>query len=169
MKQKYEMVQVEDFNIDTLREAFLQGRLYIQTVTTFQKDHQEENIQAILQYVARIDRCASKTYQSIINQLWEHLLRSPQLSHLFFFNRYNNSRGQPNWYRVNATVMVLLEHNVYRRDTYTAIQLHMLMEQTTKRTNHYSGMNRYLLDRKDIATLLQMLKQVQHDECTSSE
>jgi hypothetical protein len=159
MKNTTRMVLVEDFDIDTVRKAFLQGCLYIQVATTSQENHREKGIQAILQYVARIHACASPTYASSIHQLWEQILRSPKLGDLFFLKRYNTSRGQPNWYRVNATVMVLLEHNVYRRDTYTAIQLHMLMEQTTKRTNHYSGMNRYLLEYEDIAALLQIIQQ----------
>jgi hypothetical protein len=33
------------------------------------------------------------------------------------------------------------------------------MEQSTKRTNHYSGMGRYLLNRKEMALLLQIIRQ----------
>ncbi len=157
MKQVNKMVRVEDFNIDKLRDAFVEGRLYIQSPTP--EKSREAGIQAILRYVSRIDACASEAYQSTIHTLWEKILRSPELGNLFFLERYKNSRGQPNWYRVNATVMALLEHNVYCRDTYTAIQLHMLMGQTTKRTNHYSGMGRYLLNRKELAILLQIIRQ----------
>ena len=151
------MVRVEDFNIDKLRDAFVEGRLYIQSTTA--EKSREAGIQAILRYVSRIDACASEAYQSTIHTLWEKILRSPELGNLFFLERYKNSRGHPNWYRVNATVMALLEHNVYCRDTYTAIKLHMLMEQTTKRTNHYSGMGRSLLNRKELAILLQFIRQ----------
>ena len=157
MKQVNKMVRVEDFNIDKLRDAFVEGRLYIQSTTA--EKSREAGIQAMLRYVSRIDACASEAYQSTIHTLWEKILRSPELGNLFFLERYKNSRGQPNWYRVNATVMALLEHNVYCRDTYTAIKLHMLMEQTTKRTNHYSGMGRYLLNRKELALLLQIIRQ----------
>ena len=55
MKTKNTMVLVEDFNIDTLREAFRQKRLYIQTETKSAKSIREEGIQAILQYVSRIE------------------------------------------------------------------------------------------------------------------
>lgn len=157
MKQINELVPVEDFNIDTLREAFLQGRLYISRPTT-SEDIREESIQAILQYVSRIDSCASCQYLTTIGELWERILRSPQLGDLFFLDRYSSTRGQPNWYRVNAVVMTLLEHGAYDKDRYNALQLHLLMEQTTKRTNHYSGMNRYLLEREEMGILLQMLK-----------
>jgi hypothetical protein len=33
------------------------------------------------------------------------------------------------------------------------------MEQSTKRTNHYSGVGRYLLNRKELAILLQFIRQ----------
>ena len=156
MKKVHNLVPVEDFDIDLLREAFLQGRLYIQPEETSEAAIREEGIQAILQYVSRIDACASRAYTSTIRQLWEELLRSPELGPLFFLNRYRSSRGQPNWYRVNAVVAALLEHNIYRKETYTALQLHMLMEQSEKRTNRYSGMNRYLLGREELKALLKI-------------
>ena len=153
MKQKNELVAVEDFNIDTLKQAFLEGRLYIQSSTP--ETSREESIRAILQYVGRIDTCASHGYQATIRQLWEKILRSPELGDLFFLNRYSSIRGKPNWYRVNAVVAFLLEKNIYRRDDYTAVQLHQLMEQSDKRNKHYTSMNRYLLERAQIKILMQ--------------
>ena len=155
MKTKNTMVLVEDFNIDTLREAFRQGRLYIRTEAKSATSIREEGIQAILRYVSRIHACASPAYASSIHQLWEEILHSPELGDLFFLNRYSSNRGQPNWYRVNAVVTVLLEHNIYRQDEFTAVQLHLLMEQTDKRNSHYTGMNRYLLERHQVRTLMQ--------------
>ena len=117
MKDTREMVPVEDFDIDTLREAFLQRRLYIQKVEKSEASIREEGIQAILQYVARIHACASRAFASSIHQLWDEILRSPELGDLFFLNRYSNNRGMPNWYRVNAVVATLLEKNIYKRVT----------------------------------------------------
>ena len=117
MRTKNTMVLVEDFNIDTLREAFRQKRLYIQTETKSAKSIREEGIQAILQYVSRIDTCASHAYATSIHQLWKEILHSPELGDLFFLNRYSNNRGMPNWYRVNAAVATLLEKNIYKRVT----------------------------------------------------
>lgn len=153
MKQVNKMVQVEDFNIDNLKKAFLEGRLYIQSSTP--KKSREAGIQAILRYVSRIDACASDAYRSSIHTLWEQILCSPELGDLFFLNRYSNSRGEPNWYRVNVVMAVLLENNIYKRDAYTAVQLHLMMEQSEKRNSHYTGMNRYLLERDQIKLLLQ--------------
>ena len=156
MKQKNELVLVEDFNIDTLREAFLQKRLYVRTPSTSAViQPREEGIRAILHYVSHIDACASEAYRPIIHRLWEQILSSPELGHLFFLSRYRDSRGKPNWYRVNAVMVVLLEHNIYHRERYTAMQLHLLMEQSDRRNNHYTSMNRYLLERHQIKLLLQ--------------
>ena len=162
MKHLNELVPVEDFNIDTLKEAFLQGRLYIRPAVS--KNTREESIQAILRYVSHIDACASDEYQPTIHRLWEQILRSPELSDLFFLNRYSNNKGQPNWYRVNAVMLILLEQNIYRRDSYTAVQLHLMMEQTTKRTSHYTGMNHYLLERPQIKVLMQYIEKLRLHE-----
>ena len=154
MKQHEQMVPVVDFDIDTLRKAFLEGRLYILQPAT-PSDIREESIRKILHYVSRIDACASRQYLTTIGQLWQELLRSPQLGDLFFLSRYSTTRGQPNWYRVNAVVLALLEHGIYCQGRYTAVELHLLMEQSTRRNSHYTSMNRYLLERHHMKILLQ--------------
>ena len=159
MKKNYPMVQVEDFDIDMLKEAFLQGRLYVQTEVTHDKANHEKGRKAILRYVSRIDACASETYLPHIRQLWEDILHSPELGDSFFLYRYSSSQGNPNWYRVNAVMMALLELNVYRKDRYTGAQLHKQMEESANCTRHYAGMSRYLLNRKEISALKQLLKQ----------
>lgn len=152
-------VRPEDFDVQMLWLLVCDGRLYIKQ-TTEQKSEQttrEEGIHAILQYVSHIDECVSEKYLSNIRLLWERILNSPELKDLFFLNRYNNTRGQPNWYRVNVVMVFLLEQNVYRNDIYTAVQLHMMMEQTDKRTKSYTGMGRYQLERKERSILKKML------------
>lgn len=152
-------VRPEDFDVEMLWQLVCEGRLYIQ-LKDEQKSEQtirEEGIQAILEYVSHIDACASEKYQPTIRQLWERILRSSELGDLFFLNRYKNIRGQPNWYRVNVIMVFLWEQNVYHNDIYTAVQLHMMMEQTDKRTKSYTGMGRYQLDRKERAFLKKML------------
>ena len=152
-------VRPEDFDVQMLWQLVCEGRLYIRPKAE-QKSEQtnrEEGIQAILQYVSHIDACASEKYQPTIRQLWERILRSSELGDLFFFNRYKSNRGLPNWYRVNVVMVFMLESNVYRNDIYTAVQLHMMMEQTDKRTKSYTGMGRYQLERKERSILKKML------------
>lgn len=152
-------IQVSSFDIDALKEAFLEGRLYIQQTTEEKSETsiREEGIRSILQYVSHINECVSEKYLSNIHQLWERILRSPELEDLFFLNRYKSNRGMPNWYRVNVVMVFLLEQNVYCKDCYTAVQLHLKMEQTDKRTKYYTGMDRYLLDGNERSILKKML------------
>ena len=158
-KSTTEFIPVSSFDIHTLKEAFLEGRLYIKQTTEEKTETniREEGIHSILQYVSHIDECTSEKYQSTIHELWEQILHSSELEDLFFLNRYKNTRGQPNWYRVNVVMVFLLEQNVYCRDTYTAMELHMKMEQTDKRTKFYTGMGRYLLENKERSILKKML------------
>ena len=158
-KSTTEFIPVSSFDVHTLKEAFLEGRLYIKQTTEEKTETniREEGIHSILQYVSHIDECTSEKYQSTIHQLWEQILHSPELEDLFFLNRYKNTRGQPNWYRVNVVMAFLLEQNVYCKNTYTAMELHMKMEQTDKRTKFYTGMGRYLLENKERSILKKML------------
>ena len=158
-KSTTEFIPVSSFDIHTLKEAFLEGRLYIKQTTEEKTETniREEGIHSILQYVSHIDECTSEKYLSNIRQLWEQILHSPELEDLFFLNRYKNTRGQPNWYRVNVVMVFLLEQNVYCKNTYTAMELHMKMEQTDKRTKFYTGMGRYLLENKERSILKKML------------
>lgn len=152
-------VRPEEFDVQILWQLVCEGRLYIRekTIEKSEETIREEGIHSILQYVSHIDECTSEKYQSTIHQLWERILRSPELSDSFFLTRYKNSRGLPNWYKVNVVMVFLLEQNIYNNDNYTAVQLHLKMEQTTKRTKHYTGMDRYLLNGKERSILKKML------------
>ena len=158
-KSTTEFIPVSSFDIHTLKEAFLEGRLYIKQTTEEKTETniREEGICSILHYVSPIDECVSAKYLSNIRHHWEQILHSPELEDLFFLNRYKNTRGQPNWYRVNVVMAFLLEQNVYCKNTYTAMELHMKMEQTDKRTKFYTGMGRYLLENKERSILKKML------------
>lgn len=152
-------IPVSSFDVHTLKKVFQEGRLYIKEKTEAKTEItiREEGIRSILQYVSHIDECASVKYQFTIRQLWEQILRTPELSDSFFLSRYKNSRGMPNWYKVNVVMVFLLEQNVYYKDSYTAVQLHLKMEQTDKRTKYYTGMDRYLLNGKERSILKNML------------
>lgn len=158
-KIELKQVSLEDFDVQMLRQLAQEGRLYYDPKEEEKSEEtiREEGIRSILQYVSHIDVCASEKYLSNIRQLWERILRSPELGDLFFLNRYQSKRGLPNWYRVNVVMAFLLETNVYRNDLYTAVQLHMMMEQTNKRSKYYTGMGRYQLERKERSILKKML------------
>ena len=158
-KSTAEFMLVSSFDIHLLEEAFLENRLYIKPKAEgiSEETIREGGIPSILQYVSHIEECVAAKFQSTIHQLWEQILRSPELGDSFFLARYKSSRGMPNWYKVNVVMVFLLEQNVYCKDIYTAVQLHLKMEQTNKRTKHYTGMDRYLLNGKERSILKKML------------
>lgn len=158
MKQNSNLVRVTDFDLLALQQAFAEGRLFIQPKQKSEAELREEGIRQILQYVRQIDDCASVQYRQHIQQLWQDILRS-SLSDLFFLSRYSTSRGQVNWYRVTAFVCVLRESDVYRKQDFTAVDLHLRLEQSQKRNNRYTGMSRYLPEHRDIITLKRLLMQ----------
>lgn len=151
-------VAPDDFDIALLRKAAREGRLFILPTQKSEAELREEGIRQILQYVCQIDDCASDNYRQHIQQLWQDILHS-SLADLFFFSRYSSSRGKPNWYRVTAFVCVLRESDVYRKQDFTAVDLHLRLEQTQKRNNRYTGMSRYLPEHRDIITLKRLLMQ----------
>lgn len=157
--KRFKQIRPNEFDMQELMLLAKERRLYIKQTTEEKTETtiREEGIRSILQYVSHIDECVSEKYLSNIHRLWEQILHSPELEDLFFLNRYKNTRGQPNWYRVNVVMVFLLEQNVYCRDTYTAMELHMKMEQTDKRTKFYTGMGRYLLENKERSILKKML------------
>lgn len=157
--KRFKQIRPNEFDMQELLLLAKEGRLYIKQTTEEKSEEtiREEGIRTILQYVSHIDACVSEKYLSDISQLWEKILRSPDLGDLFFLNRYKCNRGLPNWYRVNVVMVFLLEQNVYCKNQYTAVELHLKMEQTDKRTKFYTGMGRYLLASKERSILKKML------------
>ena len=111
----------------------------------------EESIQAILAYVARIDDCAEEAYRPYMQAIWEAILRSETLGDSFFLYRYENNRGEPNFYRVTAAVEILRQKGVYRKE-FRPIDLHRRMEQLgshDKPVSSYSSKDRYYLNKQE--------------------
>ena len=146
-KQQLQKVRPEDFDTDALLRAAREGRLFIQPVC------HEQPLTDVLDYVERIRKYATNTH---VREIWEAILNHEQLAPLFRFNRYAATRGQINWYRVTAMVCLLREKGVYRQDM-TAVQLHLHLEGTTCRTTLYTGMSRYLLERRELSAVRQIL------------
>ena len=157
-KSKLVQVRPSDFNVTLLKQAMYEGRLFIAIPQTSKEEIREKGIRQILQYVSRIDTCASPEYRTRIHLLWDRLLRSLELGELFFFSRYSHNRGQPNFYRVNAVCFILLEMGVYRRD-FTAVDLHLRLEQTKKRNTHYTGSSKYYPEHTEIVKIRAILKE----------
>lgn len=139
------LILVEEFDLAAIRAAFREGRLYIRPAVRTALEIREDGIRAIMEYVSRIDGCASELYRTSVHDIWHHVVHAPELAELFFLTRYANSRGQVNWYRVNVVICLLHELGVYRKE-FTTVDLHRQCEGKTKISQHYLGMYRYQLE-----------------------
>ena len=154
-KQHLQPVLPEDFkDMEGLLRAAHEGRLFMVPPTP-SAESTEQRIAEILAYV---DRLSPYALNAQVHEIWVSILHDEQLQPLFFLNRYSRTRGQVNWYRVTAVVCLLHEQGVYRQDM-KAVQLHCLLEGSEHRTNYYSGMSRYLLERSEIRVVKRILRQ----------
>lgn len=160
MKQNLSFQQVEAFDLNLLRQAFDEGRLFIVPRQESAQDLREKGIRTILDYVSRIDDYTSSGYRSRIRDIWSQMLHDDVLGDLFFYTRYARNRGEVNWYRVTVIVCLLREWQVYSNDV-SASDLHCILEGTTKRNGRYTGMNRYLLDGRYFGLIRKKLQNVQ--------
>lgn len=158
MEQKISYQKVISFDINLVRQAFEEGCLYIAVQQVPEKDTHETGILSILEYVSRIDGCASPDYRLHIRDLWEAILRNQTISPLFFYTRYSHNRGQVNWYRVTAMVCLLREWKVYRSE-YSGSDLHCILEGTNRRNGRYTGMNRYLVENRFFGIIRQKMEE----------
>ena len=161
MKQQiFNLVRVEEFDMDLIRQAIAEGRVYIAPKQESAEDLREKGIQAILDYVSRIDDYTSSQYRSCIRDIWSEILHDETLGGLFFFNRYARQRGRVNWYQVTALVGFMRERGVYSHD-HTLSDLHCTLEGTTQRTKYYIGMSRYLLEGESCKRVRKVLQKYQ--------
>lgn len=140
MKQNlnFEQVRIEDFNIAALRKAAREGRLYIMPAQVTEEERQQQSLDEIMHYVSRIHECTNVLYSGCIDQIWDRILHDPILVSCFITSR-GKRQGLPNWYRVMSLVAYLLEKNIYRKREFSAVELHLRLEQTTKRNAIYTG------------------------------
>lgn len=156
-KQNSNFVLVEDFDLIAIKKAFDEGRLYVQPVQQTEAEAREESLQAILQYVTRIDACASEHYRNCIRDLWQAMLQSP-IADLFFFKN-GAHRNKPNKYRIMCVVCILRENDVYRQKEYSSVDLHLMLESSTRRNQYYSGMNYYTLEHQALVIIKRLIRQ----------
>jgi len=137
-KQNLTQVRIEDFNIAALRKAAREGRLFIQPSTVSEEEKQAQSLSEILLYVSRIRECADARYLSSIDEIWRLIIHEPAIMACLITSR-GKRQGLPNYYRVTSLVNFLLESGVYRKKEFTAVDLHLRLEQTTRRNGHYTG------------------------------
>lgn len=131
-------VSIDEFDVATLRRAAREGRLFIHPSSLTDAQRHQQAVAELLSYVGRISHCASAPYAKAIGRIWQRIVEHPTVSPLLFITR-GRRMGEPNYCRITSLVAYMREHDVYRREEFTTVQLHLLMEQTTRRTNAYTG------------------------------
>lgn len=158
MEAKLKPVTLSDFNTATLRKAAREGRLFIQPSSLSPEEARQRALNDILQYVGRIDACASQQYAGHIRALWQKILLHAEIADSLITTR-GKREGQPNWCRVTSLVAFLLDRGVYRIQEFTTVDLHLRMEQVTRRNNHYTGSGTVCLTREHRVMLNRLLKE----------
>ena len=147
--QKLVRVREEDLlQMEALRQAAREGRLFILPAEVINTSKREESIQSILTYVERIDGFSEEAYRPHMHDIWEAILRSEPLKDLFVLHRGKTNRGNPNFYRVTVTVEYHQAIGVYRTDILLP-DLHRKMElikENDPTDSHYLSKGRYPLN-----------------------
>ena len=141
--------------VEALRQAAREGRLFILPAEEINASKREESIQAILTYVARIDDCGEDADRAPIRASWEAILRSEQLKNLFVLQRGEKKRVNPSYYRVTVTVEYLQAIGVYKTNILLP-DLHRKMEQIKSNDPtepHYLSKSNYPLDDSGKSTI----------------
>ena len=152
-----QQVNLDDFNIAALRKAAREGRLFVKPSSLSPEEERERALNDILQYVARIDACANLQYIDHISELWHEILLKPEIADGLITTR-GKREGKPNWCRVTSLVAYLLEKEVYRKQDFTTVDLHLRMEQITHRNNIYTGSGTVCLNREQFTILNRLLR-----------
>lgn len=137
-KQNLKEVTLDDFNIAALRKAAREGRLFIQPSAISPEEEKRQSLADVLKYVSRIDQCVCAEWQDGIHQLWQEIIRVPELADCLITTR-GKRQGKPNYYRVTSLVAYLLEKSVYRKQDFSTVDLHLILEQTDHRNSIYTG------------------------------
>lgn len=151
------LIQVDEFDLAAIRAAFREGRLYIRPAVRTALELREDGIRAIMEYVSRIDECASGQYHACVHSIWSQLLHDEDLQPLCFMTK-GKRQGQPNWYRITSIVCVMREWNIYRNREFSAVDLHLRLEGVSKRNNIYVSAPHYCLEHRDIVRLRKIVQ-----------
>lgn len=162
-EQKSNLVLVEDFDLQAIRQAFREGRLYIQPQAKSEAEIREEGICQILQYVQSIEACASQEYYAHMRSLWDSVLHDDTLQPLCFMSK-GKRKGKPNWYRITSIVCVMREYNVYRKRDFTTVDLHLLLEHSDHRNQIYESSTHYYLEHPQLMILKKIMQNFKNQQ-----
>ena len=144
-----------DFNATLLEELTRQGRVFIAPARLTDKDSYKREV---LDYVQRIADYAAEAWQKDIAGLWKHIVEAPCFRECLTMKN-GLQAGHMNRYTVTNIVCFMHNKGVYR-SSMSMMELHLRLEQTTKKNKYLKSSGSYELNRDARALLRQLLKGV---------
>lgn len=138
MTKVFRQVRPEDFDVETLRAAAREGRLYVDV--SKKEVSRVVIIKEVRAYVERIRVLVTKEFSSSIDDLWEQIFSTEDFVQLLTPSCKAKKCRNFNKYSVMRIIGVLREKGVYEQ--YNDSKYNALLEQTNKDTPYrkYLGM-----------------------------
>lgn len=140
MKLNLQPVPYEDFDLEALRLACKEGRLFMQPKKESIEKVWKDNAKQVLTYIHPLHPYASECFRPYLQQLWKEIVYHPQLIQHFTI-RQGKNEGKINKYFITYLVEFLRNWHVY--DCRYSVQLHLVLENTQKRNKYYTGKQNY--------------------------
>jgi len=156
-KQTLKQVSINEFSIKELRQAAREGRLFLKPSETTETERQQQAIAQILQYVSSIEDCASSSYRTHVRTMWNCIVNNPTIQPSLIM-RQGRHCGEPNKYRITAIATILLNRGVYRKEEFSAVDLHLRLEHASRRNVYYTNMDKYWLEADERRALNEIFK-----------
>lgn len=156
-----ELTQVlpRDFDAEALLQAAREGRLYLQPRPQDQEQLRRQAEAEIMGYVAHIHPCAAPPYARTVEALWRRIVQHPLMAPALYMQK-GSRKGRPNLYFVTAVALYLHNRGVYRTE-FSAVQLHLRMEQATRRSPVYTSAAHYWPDKAQAQALTRLAKELE--------
>ena len=113
MKKSLKQVRPEDFDVELLKAAAREGRLYVDEEK--REVSKEEVIKEVRAYVARIRPLVTRRYSSLIDELWEVIFQSDVLMDVMMPKHKARKCKDFDKYGVMRIIGVLREKGVYEQ------------------------------------------------------
>ena len=110
MKRQLVQVTPEDFDVDELRQALREGRLYIDTT---KKISPEEVINYVRTYIKPIRSLVTPAFRTSIDALWNDIFHCDELLNLLMPTSKARKFNDFNKYGVMGIICVLRSNGVY--------------------------------------------------------
>jgi hypothetical protein len=110
---KLKQVSPEDFDVELLKAAAREGRLYVDEEK--REVSKEEVIKEVRAYVARISPLVTCRYSSLVDELWEEIFQSDVLMDVIMPKHKARKCKEFDKYGVRRIIGVLRENGVYEQ------------------------------------------------------